>query len=118
MSNKSTGGAKLGPAPADETDTSSHAMPPIAPSIRIKAASTDPSPIDASPAAPKQRSKQDLLAAMLLRDEGATLDAMIEATGWLKHTARAALSGLKKKGYGLSSDKIDGVRTYRAVAPE
>lgn len=73
----------------------------------------------ASPApAPKSPSKQQQLAGMVVRDEGATLDQMIAATGWLPHTTRAALTGLKKKGYVLSSDKVDGVRTYRAVAPE
>lgn len=65
-----------------------------------------------------QPSKQELLASMLLADAGATLDQMVKQMGWLKHTVRAALTGLKKKGYGISSDKIDGVRTYRAVAPE
>jgi hypothetical protein len=68
--------------------------------------------------APKAPSKQQQLAALLVRDEGATLDQMITVTGWLPHTTRAALTGLKKKGYAISSDKIDGVRTYRAVAPE
>jgi hypothetical protein len=34
------------------------------------------------------------------------------------HTTRAALTGLKKKGYAISSDKVDGVRTYRGIAPE
>lgn len=66
----------------------------------------------------KPPSKQQQLAALVVRDEGATLDQMIAATGWLPHTTRAALTGLKKKGYVISSDKIDGVRTYRAVAPE
>ena len=66
----------------------------------------------------KGSSKQQQLAALVVRDEGATLDQMIAATGWLPHTTRAALTGLKKKGYVISSDKIDGVRTYRAVAPE
>jgi hypothetical protein len=69
-------------------------------------------------AAPKATSKQQRLAALVVRDEGATLDQMIAATGWLPHTTRAALTGLKKKGYAISSDKVDGVRTYRAVAPE
>ena len=73
----------------------------------------------ASPnAAPKAPSKRQQLAELVIRDEGATLDQMIAATGWLPHTTRAALTGLKKKGYVISSDKIDGVRTYRAVAPE
>ena len=62
--------------------------------------------------------KRDQLAALLVRDEGATLDQMIAATGWLPHTTRAALTGLKKLGYAIDSDKIDGVRTYRAVAPK
>ena len=75
-------------------------------------------PATLPPLPPKQPSKQDRLAAMLVRDEGATLDTMVAATGWLKHTVRAALTGLKKKGFVLSSDKADGVRTYRAVAPE
>ncbi|MEO5973168.1 MAG: DUF3489 domain-containing protein [Sphingomicrobium sp.] len=67
---------------------------------------------------PKAPTKQQKLAGLLLRDEGATLDQMIAATRWLTHTTRAALTGLKKKGYSLSSDKVDGIRTYRAVAPE
>ena len=69
-------------------------------------------------AVPKSPSKQQQLAALVIRDEGATLDQMIAATGWLPHTTRAALTGLKKKGYVISSDKVNGVRTYRAVAPE
>ena len=69
-------------------------------------------------AVPRAPNKQQKLAALAVRDEGATIDQMIAATGWLPHTTRAALSGLKKKGYVISSDKVDGVRTYRAVAPE
>jgi len=61
-------------------------------------------------------SKRDQLAALLLRDEGATIEQMIAALGWLPHTVRAALTGLKKLGYAIDSDKIDGRRTYRAVA--
>ena len=66
--------------------------------------------------APKPPSKQQQLAALVVRDEGAMLDQMIAATGWLPHSTRAALTGLQKKGYVLSSDKVDGVRSYRAVA--
>lgn len=71
-----------------------------------------------APAGTRAPSKQQQLAALIVRDEGATLDQMIAATGWLPHTTRAALTGLKKKGYVISSDKVGGVRTYRAVAPE
>lgn len=62
--------------------------------------------------------KRDQLTALVIRDEGATLEQMIAATGWLPHTTRAALTGLRKAGYVIDSDKIDGVRTYRAVAPQ
>lgn len=70
----------------------------------------------ATPARPV--TKRGQLAAMLVRDEGATLDQMIAATGWLPHTTRSALTGLRKVGYAIDSDKFDGVRTYRAVAPK
>ena len=64
----------------------------------------------------RKATKRDQLAALLVRDEGATLNQMIAETGWLPHTTRAALTGLRKAGYAIDSDKIDGVRTYRAVA--
>ena len=70
------------------------------------------------PAPPAKTSKRDQLASMLLRDEGATIEQMVAALGWLPHTVRAALTGLKRLGYAIDSDKIDGLRTYRAVAPK
>ena len=79
-----------------------------------------PSPVEpkATPeVSTKSPTKRDQLAALLVRDEGATIDQMIAATGWLPHTVRAAMSGLKKLGYAIDSDKIDGLRTYRAVEP-
>jgi hypothetical protein len=39
---------------------------------------------------------------------------MVEATGWLPHTTRAALTGLRKKGYAIQKSKNpDGVTVYR-----
>ena len=72
----------------------------------------------ASPQPTKPISKRDQLATLLVRNEGATVAQMQETTGWLPHTVRAALTGLKKLGYAIDSDKFDGVRTYRAVAPK
>ena len=74
--------------------------------------------LEPDPEPAKPISKQAQLAALVTRETGATLDQMIAATSWLTHTTRAALTGLKKKGYAISSDKVDGVRTYRAIAPE
>lgn len=70
------------------------------------------------PDAAKPATKSAIVIGLLTRSGGATLEAMVAATGWLPHTTRAALTGLKKKGYTISSEKVDGVRTYRAIAPD
>lgn len=53
--------------------------------------------------------KQATLIEMLRRSEGATIEEIMAATGWLAHTARGAMSGgLKKKlGLEVSSEKDD-----------
>lgn len=53
------------------------------------------------------------VVAMLERKDGATLDEMVEATGWLPHTTRAALTGLKKKGHTIERDKRGDKASYR-----
>jgi hypothetical protein len=68
--------------------------------------------------ATKPATKTAIVIELLTRREGATLEAMVEATGWLPHTTRAALTGLRKKGFTISSEKVDGVRTYRAAPPD
>lgn len=69
-----------------------------------------------SEAEPKRSSKSDLVLDLLMRTEGSTLDELVAATGWLPHTARAALTGLKKKGHVVTSAKIDGAaRIYRVA---
>ena len=66
---------------------------------------------------PNRPSKSAAVLAMLQRPEGANLDQLVTATGWLPHTARAALTGLKKKGHEVTSNKpAGGVRTYRVIA--
>lgn len=58
-------------------------------------------------------SKSAHVVALLQREEGASLNELVDATGWLPHTTRAALTGLKKKGHLIASEKIDDVRRYR-----
>ena len=50
-------------------------------------------------------SKQQQVIDMLSRDMGATLAELCEATGWLKHSASAVLTGLRKKGHAITRDK-------------
>lgn len=68
-----------------------------------------------SAATPASTSKISSVIALLGRKQGATLAEMVEATGWLPHTTRAALTGLKKKGHTLTKDKRDDVTCYRIV---
>ena len=55
---------------------------------------------------------------LLQRDHGATIDELIVATGWLAHTTRAALTGLRKRGYVVAIDRTDNERRsfYRIIA--
>lgn len=69
-----------------------------------------------TPAPVKRPNKTDLVLDLLKRPEGATIIQLIEATGWLPHTTRAALTGLKKKGHVVTSAKVEGLRHYRIGA--
>ena len=63
--------------------------------------------------APKRETKIDKVIALLKRKQGATLDEMVKATGWLPHTTRAAITGLKKKGHTIERDKRGELSCYR-----
>src|SRR3954452_10588131 len=65
---------------------------------------------------PRSGSKQALVIRMLSRKSGATLDAMVEATGWLPHTTRAGLTCLRKRGYSVLLDRPDGKPSLYRVA--
>jgi hypothetical protein len=58
-------------------------------------------------------SKIASVVALLKRAEGATLAELVAATGWLPHTTRATLTGLRKKGHILAKDRRDEVTCYR-----
>jgi hypothetical protein len=65
---------------------------------------------------PRAGSKQALIIKMLSRKSGATLDALVEATGWLPHTTRAALTGLRKRGYAVLLERQDGKPSLYRIA--
>lgn len=68
----------------------------------------------ASASTHQEGTKRALVISLLSRPEGASLDQLVEATGWLPHTTRAALTGLRKKGYHLSRVRDDqGRAVYR-----
>jgi hypothetical protein len=91
------------------------------PTARTKAA-RDKTAGDAESSSAQVRagSKQAKIVKLMSRPKGATLDEMIEATDWLPHTTRAALTGLRKRGFSLEriKDEAKGsvyrIKSYRA----
>lgn len=59
---------------------------------------------------PETRTEQ--LLALLRRDNGASLADITTATGWLPHSARAALTGLRKKGVAIDKRKMNEITRY------
>ena len=64
----------------------------------------------------KPVSKISMVADLLRRKGGATLVELIAATGWLPHSTRAALTGLRKKGHDIERGTRVGVTTYTIAA--
>jgi hypothetical protein len=86
------------------------------PTPGIEASSNQLSPIQTR--APRATSKLGRVLDMLAADTGATIGELTAATGWLEHTTRAALTGLRHRGYDLSRTRKerDGASVYRVVA--
>ncbi len=81
------------------------------PKIKAPATSTDPELCPASPTssnAPRQGSKLAGVMALLFRETGASIEELTATTGWLPHTTRAALTGLRKRGYAILREQRDG----------
>jgi hypothetical protein len=63
---------------------------------------------------PRDGSKLALVIEYLQRADGATIIDLTEATGWLPHTTRAALTGLRKRGCAVIRERIGaGGSIYR-----
>ncbi len=68
--------------------------------------------------APTPGGKIAALLVLLRQPQGATVEAMMVATGWQAHSVRGALSGAikKKQGLAVTSEKTQAGRVYRVVA--
>jgi hypothetical protein len=75
---------------------------------RSRDASGEKESIDGGATSPRAGTKQALVIAMLCAKGGATLDALVDATGWLPHTTRAALTGLRKRGFAIERTREEG----------
>ena len=94
--------------PAKKSSTAPAALVPAAKSL---------SPTTGEPKNKKAvpGSKQSRVITMLRSTDGATIAAMMKATGWQQHSVRGFLAGIvrKKLKLNLDSKKIDGSRFYR-----
>lgn len=68
-----------------------------------------------APRAPRAHSKAGRLLAMLRDGSGASLDEMMEATGWQAHTVRAAMTGLRKRGHAIERHLEGSVTVWRVA---
>lgn len=65
----------------------------------------------------KPQTKSDTVIALLDRAKGATLNEICKATNWQPHSARAFLTGLRKKGFELAREQRSEEGTsYRIAA--
>jgi hypothetical protein len=62
-------------------------------------------------------SKQSRVIAMLQSPAGATIAAMMKATGWQPHSVRGFLAGVVRKRLGLklTSKTVAGTRVYQVT---
>ena len=61
--------------------------------------------------------KQALVLGLLQRKDGASVAELVEATGWLPHTTRAALTRLRQGGHELQKEKRETGETAYRIAP-
>lgn len=96
---------KLAPVPA-----------PAAKPATEKAAAGTADKQERAERAPRHGTQKAAVIEMLKREGGATLDEIIAATGWQKHTVRGFISTLGKTGLAISSTRRDSdkARVYAA----
>jgi hypothetical protein len=104
-------------APAAPVAPQSADTPPEQAPAKKKASRAKKAPAAATDAsAPRAGSKTSQVIAMLRREGGTTLEEIMTAMGWLKHTTRAMLSAggslTKKHGLVVTSEKVGDERRY------
>jgi hypothetical protein len=97
------------------TDSGRDALGLGDPDGKGEASPTEGDAEDAPPAPAKAQaragSKKALLLELLRADGGASLDELTKATGWLPHTTRAAITGVRK-AHDVTKLKVEGVTRY------
>src|SRR5215208_2682121 len=98
-------------------DSKGEEQPAPEPKRRAKKAAEPGREAQRETGAPRGGSKRAQIIALMQGMAGATLNDMVEVTGWLPHTTRAALTGLRHKGYAIARGKNARAETvYRIDA--
>lgn len=68
------------------------------------------------PKVPETLTKKARLVGLLRQADGASLAAISAGLGWLPHTTRAAITGLRKAGFQIETRCGDSGTLYRITA--
>ena len=99
--------------PQDAIEPGEASQPQLLPEAK-NGVSLDDAGRRAPTAAPRDGSKLALLIDLLRRADGASIVDLTQATGWLAHTTRAAITGLRKRGYAVTRKRSEaGGFVYR-----
>ena len=90
--------------------------------VELRGEATAPSvEVSRLPLPPRRDSKLGIVLGLLQTSEGVSLAKLAAVTDWQPHTTRAALTGLRKRGYVISHENVgaaDGAKcsVYRITA--
>ncbi len=71
-----------------------------------------------SDAAKRPGGKRGLILDQLERKTGATIDELVGATGWRKHSVHGALSRLRSGGFAVRLESTSDRKAYRLAPAE
>ena len=103
---------------AAETNSAAAELPKasVKPKPRSKGAHTAPVSVS-SPDLPRVSTKRAMLIGMLERAQGASVTEIGQRLGWLPHTVRAAITGLRHAGREVTRSKNESGQTVYRLAP-
>ena len=99
---------------SDATASGESADPSAAPASE-NSESTFPAPIGEDPPLRSPTGKIGQVLQAISAETGATLSEITILTNWLPHTARAAVTGLRQRGFPIHLIEHDGRKAYRRV---